>query len=116
MSDEPPARPSHKRMQTHVNRGLAWIGIASTLVGVLDVVAIIVILNLWISPDEYGIATNAVWLFPLLDQATDLGLSGAVIQKDDHSESTISTVFWINVAVGGLLFLLCAGAAPLLAA
>ena len=104
-----------KRMDTHVNRGLAWIGIASSLVGVLDLLAILIILNTWISAEEYGIATKCVWIFPILDQATDLGLSAAVIQRDDHSESKISTVFWINMGLALLLFLVIAVFAPILA-
>jgi O-antigen/teichoic acid export membrane protein len=105
-----------KRMDTHVNRGLAWIGVASSLVGILDLLAILIILNTWISAEEYGIATKCVWIFPILDQATDLGLSAAVIQRDDHSESKISTVFWINMGLALLLFLLIAVFAPILAA
>ena len=104
-----------KRMDTHVNRGLAWIGIASSLVGVLDLVAILVILNTWISAEEYGIATKCIWIFPILDQATDLGLSAAVIQRDDHSDSKISTVFWINLGTAALLFTVIVIVAPIVA-
>ncbi|MBL9013572.1 MAG: oligosaccharide flippase family protein [Myxococcales bacterium] len=104
-----------KRMDTHVNRGLAWIGVASSLVGVLDLLAILIILNTWISAEEYGIATKCVWIFPILDQATDLGLSAAVIQRDDHSESKISTVFWINTGIALFLFAVIAVFAPILA-
>ena len=64
-----------------VNRGLAWIGLASSLVGVLDFVAILVLLAFWITPEQYGTATLAVAAFPILDQLTDLGLSAAVIQR-----------------------------------
>jgi len=102
-------------MSTHVNRGLAWIGIASSLVGVLDLLAILVILNTWISTKEYGIATMCIWIFPILDQATDLGLSAAVIQRDDHSESKISTVFWINLGTALLLFAVLVLLAPVVA-
>src|SRR5881394_2647388 len=104
-----------KRMDTHVNRGLAWIGIASSLVGVLDLLAILIILNTWISAEDYGIATKCVWIFPILDQATDLGLSAAVIQRDDHSPSKISTVFWINLGTALLLFLVILVLAPIVA-
>ena len=104
-----------QRMSTHVNRGLAWIGIASSLVGVLDLLAILVILNTWISTKEYGIATMCIWIFPILDQATDLGLSAAVIQRDDHSESKISTVFWINLGTALLLFAVLVLLAPIVA-
>jgi len=67
-------------IRREVNRGLSWVGLASTLVSLLDFVAIILILRFWIRTDEYGIATKAVWVFPILDLATDLGLSAAVIR------------------------------------
>jgi O-antigen/teichoic acid export membrane protein len=116
MTEEPPPRPSQKRMTDHVNRGLAWVGIASSLVGVYDFLALLIILNHWVSPDDYGIATLAVWIYPILDQATDLGLSAAVIQRDDHDPDKISTVFWINLTLAALLFVALALIAPLVGA
>ena len=113
MTEEPPPRPSQKRMQANVNRGLAWTGVASSLVGLYDILALLIILNTWISPDEYGIATLAVWIYPILDQATDLGLSAAVIQRDDHDPDKISTVFWINLTLATLLFIALAAIAPI---
>ena len=104
-----------KRMSTNVNRGLAWIGVASSLVGVLDIVAIVLILNFWISKTEYGIATMCIWIFPILDQATDLGLSAAVIQRDDHDEVKISTVFWMNLMIAAAMFVVLVIGAPIAA-
>lgn len=101
---------------SRVNRGVAWIGLASTLVGLLDTVAIILILALWVSPSEYGIAANVVWLFPVLDQTTDLGMSAAVIQRDDHDEHKLSTVFWLNLGIALALVGVLALVGPLLAA
>ncbi len=103
------------RLGRRVNRGLAWVGIGSALVAVLDIVAILLILSFWISPTEYGVATKAVWIFPILDQATDLGLSAAVVQREDHDEDTISTVFWLNLTIALALFAILAVGAPVLA-
>jgi teichuronic acid exporter len=100
---------------TRVNRGLAWLGIGSAMVAVLDIVSMLLILSFWISPDQYGIATKAVWIFPILDQATDLGLSAAVVQRDDHDHDTLSTVFWLNVTIALGLFAILALAAPIVA-
>jgi PST family polysaccharide transporter/lipopolysaccharide exporter len=116
MSEQPPVRESHKRMATDVSRGIAWIGVASSLVGILDLIAILVILNHWIDAKDYGIATLAVWIYPILDQATDLGLSAAVIQRDDHDEVKISTVFWINLITAGSVFLVLLTFAPMITA
>jgi O-antigen/teichoic acid export membrane protein len=104
-----------QRMSAHVSRGLAWLGFASTAVGLLDLVALLIILNNWVSGEEYGIATLCIWMFPLLDQATDLGLSAALIQRDDHTEERVSTVFWVNVLLSTALFALLAVLAPIVA-
>jgi O-antigen/teichoic acid export membrane protein len=100
-------------MATSVHRGIAWIGVASSLVGVLDLLAILIILNNWVDAKDYGIATLAVWIYPILDQATDLGLSAAVIQREDHDEVKISTVFWINLITAGALFVILLAFAPI---
>jgi PST family polysaccharide transporter/lipopolysaccharide exporter len=99
-----------------ISRGLAWIGLASTLVGLLDLAAQVIILHFFISPEDYGVAALAVTLFPVLDQATDLGLSSAVIQRDDHSPEKIATVFWLNVIMSAVLFAGLAVGAPRYAA
>lgn len=114
---EPPVRDSHKRMASSLNRGLAWIGVASSLVAILDLVALLIILNNWVDEKEYGIVALAGWIYPILDQATDLGLSAAVVQRDDHDDAKISTVFWINLMTAGSLFVvLLAFAPPLMSA
>jgi O-antigen/teichoic acid export membrane protein len=102
-----------KRMSTNVSRGLAWLGVASTAVGLLDIIALLIILNNWVSREELGIATLCLWMFPLLDQATDLGLSAALIQRDDHTPERVSTVFWVNVLLSTVLFLVLLGLAPI---
>jgi polysaccharide transporter, PST family len=99
-----------------IGRGLAWIGLANTLVGVLDLAAQVIILHLFLSAYEYGVAALAIALFPLLDQATDMGgLAAAVIQRDDHSPDKIATVFWLNVLLSGALFGVLVLTAPLYA-
>src|SRR5215470_3981976 len=101
-----------EQQKRKIEKGLAWIGLASTLVGLLDLAAQVILLHLFISAEEYGIAALAVTLFPLLDQATDLGLSSAVIQRDDHSPEKIATVFWLNLAMSAVLRGALALAAP----
>ncbi len=99
---------------TRVTRGLAWIGLATAVVGVLDVVALVLLLSLWLSPEQYGIAVLATSLFPLLDVVTDLGLSGAVIQRSDHSQEQLSTLFWVNLGLSSVFVLVLLVASPAL--
>jgi O-antigen/teichoic acid export membrane protein len=99
-----------------LNRGIAWIGLASSLVAILDAFALLLILRTWISPAEFGVATLVVTIFPILDLATDMGLSSAVIQRDDHTPERIATVFWLNLALSLVLAALLWPAGQLLAA
>ena len=95
-------------LQTSVNRSVAWVGVASSLVGVLDTLAFFILVSFWISPAQLGVAVLATSLFPVLDQATDLGLTAAVIQRDDHTRDRVSTVFWLNLFMSLVMFLLLA--------
>ncbi len=92
-------------MRTRVNRGLAWVGVASSMVGLFDLIAFFILVSFWITREQVGIAYLAVSLFPLLDIITDLGLSAAVIQREDHTEERVSTVFWLNLIMSLLLSL-----------
>lgn len=94
---------SDPQMRRRVSKSLSWVGMASTVVSILDFVAIILILRFWLSKEEYGIAVKAAWMFAILDYATDLGLSAAVIQRDDHTEDKLSTVFWTNLAISAVM-------------
>lgn len=99
----PPVIEDDAQLKRRVSKSLSWVGMASTVVSILDFVAIILLLNFWLSKEEYGIAVMATWIFTILDYATDLGLSAAVIQRDDHTEDKLSTVFWANVLLSVVL-------------
>src|SRR5690606_13233467 len=110
------ASESSDDIRLSVNRGLAWVGLASSMVGVLDILATLLIVTFWVPTHEIGIAVYAFSLFPVLDIATDLGLAAAVIQRDDHSERRISTIFWLNFGMSLFLFsFLALGLGPFMA-
>lgn len=77
-------------------------------------VASVTVLARMISPDDYGLYTM---VFAVLGVATvlgDFGLSMAAVQAQDISQGQRSNLFWTNVALGVLLFLIVVIAAPLL--
>jgi O-antigen/teichoic acid export membrane protein len=59
----------------------------------------------------YGTATTGI-----LGLLKDAGLSAASVQRASITRAQTSTLFWINLAVGGLLATFCVGLAPALAA
>jgi O-antigen/teichoic acid export membrane protein len=62
------------------------------------------------SAAEFGIVMMAVPIYSILDAIADLGVTSALIQRDDHTPERVSTVYWFNVLVSfGLFGLLCIG-------
>lgn len=102
-------------LERTLKKRLAWVGAASSAVALLDIFALILILKFWVDVDVYGIATVVVTLFGALELAAELGLSAAVIQRDQHSEDQLSTLFWWNVIFGIAVYAAVFAAAPWMA-
>jgi teichuronic acid exporter len=87
-----------------INRGLAWVGMAASLVAVLDLVGTLLILRLWVTQAEYGIATTVVTMFGALELASELGIAAAIVARRGHSQRQLSTLFWLNLMLGCGMF------------
>lgn len=98
-----------------LNRGIAWVGLAASMVALLDIIALVLILKFWVSRADYGIATVVVTLFWALEAASEAGLAAAIIQKDGQTEERISTLFWLNIMFGATFFVLVYAGAPYMA-
>lgn len=81
-----------------IRRGTAWVGIASGLSGVLDVITTVTCLWLWLSPAELGIATLAGALLPVLERFASLGMTAAMVRQADGDRRALSTMQWIALA------------------
>jgi len=81
-----------------LGRGIAWVGIASGLSGILDLVTTVTCLWLWLSPADLGVATLAGALLPVLERFAGLGMSAAMVRQGDGDRRALSTMLWIGVA------------------
>jgi O-antigen/teichoic acid export membrane protein len=78
-----------------IRRGTAWVGIASGLSGILDLVTTVTCLWLWLSPAELGVATLAGAILPVLERFAGLGMPAAMVRQDDGDRRALSTMLWI---------------------
>jgi PST family polysaccharide transporter len=76
----------------------------------------IAILARLLLPEDFGLIAMVMALTSILDGFRDFGLSAATVQRPDISHRQITNLFWLNVAVGTILALIVATAAPLIAA
>ena len=99
----------HAGIRARADRGAAWVGAASVVLGVLDLLSTLICLWLWVSTAEFGAATLAIALFPILDRLGGMGLSAAVVREADDDSVAHATIFWlglgVSVAVGVALLL-----------
>jgi PST family polysaccharide transporter len=69
-----------------------------------------------LSPEDFGLQGMAVAMTGFLALFRDAGLSAVTVQRDKISRDQVSTLFWINAAVGVLLALVLVLAAPAISA
>ncbi|HXR17374.1 MAG TPA: lipopolysaccharide biosynthesis protein [Terriglobales bacterium] len=74
-----------------------------------------VVLARLLTPADFGLVAMVATITGLGQAFADLGLSEATIQRKEITHNQVSTLFWINVAIGLALMLLTAALAPVLA-
>ncbi len=65
-----------------------------------------------LNPDDFGVLAMATIFYGWVELFTDFGLGQSIIQKKEVSKVQTSTIFWINIFMGILLFILFYAAAP----
>jgi O-antigen/teichoic acid export membrane protein len=67
-----------------------------------------------LTPTEFGLVAMVTAVTGVFDLFRDGGLSAAAVQQVNVTKEQQSALFWVNMAIGGALTLLCLLAAPLL--
>ena len=73
------------------------------------------VLARFLSPSDFGLVGMLVVFTLIGNTLTESGFSQALIRERDIPHSTLSTVFWTNVVLSLLIYLLLYAAAPLIA-
>jgi O-antigen/teichoic acid export membrane protein len=81
---------------------------------VLQSISTVVLARL-LTPIDFGLVAMVTSITAIAGGFADLGLTEATIQRKEISHNQVSTLFWINAAVGLLFMLLTAAMAPVLA-
>lgn len=76
----------------------------------------VVILARLLNPEDFGLMAMVTVVTGVYGLFTTGGLSLATVQKATITDEQISTLFWINLLIGGVLGSLCVATAPVLVA
>src|SRR5689334_17839115 len=99
-----------------LGRGTAWVGIASGLSGILDLITTVTCLWLWLSPADLGIATLAGAMLPVLERLAGVGMSSAMVRQGDGDRRALSTLLWVGVASSLVVLAAVIGVGPVVGA
>lgn len=116
-------RPEHELRTDHLThdigrrtvRGGVFLFTAQGVKVAAQFGAVIVLTRL-LPPAAFGLVAMTAALNAILEPLKELGLSSATIQKPDITHAQVSTLFWINAAVGAFIALTLILAAPAIAA
>jgi PST family polysaccharide transporter len=100
-------------LKTRTIRGALASGAAQGLSFVLRTGSMILMARL-LFPQDFGLFGMVVAFTGFLGLFRDFGLSMASVTRASVTEDQLSTLFWLNVAVGGVLAAVCAAVAPFL--
>ena len=96
-----------------VARSTAWVAAASGALGILDLISTLLCIRLWVSAADFGAATLAIAVFPILDRLGGMGF-GAVLVRDG-AKADEDSVFWSNLAAACGVLIVASAARPIVA-
>ena len=95
-------------------RGVLWTGTGSAVTTTLQFIQWAVLARL-LAPEDFGLMSMAMIVIGMADAFTDMGVSSAIIHRRDATRRQLSSLYWLNIVLGVVVFLLVAGLSPMIA-
>lgn len=103
-----------KSLKEQATNGVIWSAIERFSVQGIQFVLSIIIARL-VSPSEYGLIAMLGIFIAIAQIFVDSGFSNALIQKKDRTETDFSTVFYFNIVISLIVYLLLFACSHLIA-
>lgn len=94
-----------KQMSDHkaaVTTGLKWTSLSSIYIAIMQV-AQLVVLTHYVSPTDFGIVAILMIVVGFIQTFLDMGLSNAIIQRQEISREQFASLYWLNVMTAMIL-------------
>lgn len=101
-------------LRKDVATGVRWTGISAAVVLVTVTISRIILANL-LSPEDFGLFGMILPVVVFLQTFADMGISFAIIYRQDVTSQQLSSLYWSNLLLGLLGFIIMLTVAPLVA-
>lgn len=101
-------------LKQNVISGVKWTSFSTIITTIIQLLQLS-ILTRFLEPDAFGLMALVMVVIGFSQAFADMGISNAIIHKQDISQEQLSTLYWVNVIAGIILFLILIAIAPLVA-
>jgi O-antigen/teichoic acid export membrane protein len=100
-------------IRNQVISSVKWTTISSLVTNIIGLVQLM-ILTRYLLPSDFGLIAIAMVAIGFSELFIDIGISNAIIFKQDITANQLSTLYWLNVITGFIFFILLIIIAPFL--
>jgi O-antigen/teichoic acid export membrane protein len=91
--------------------GVKWTSLSTVIVTVLQLGQLLILSRL-LRVEEFGLMAIVTIIISLIRSFADLGMTAAVIHFQETTSKQLSTLYWLNLATGILLYLIVFASNP----
>ena len=93
--------------------GVKWSGVSVGVVTALQFVDLAVLARL-LSPSDFGLMGMVMVVFGFAQAFADMGISNAIIHRQDVTKDQLSSLYWLNILSGVIVFCVVCASVPLI--
>lgn len=99
-------------LKTQAMSGIKWTSVSAVAVSVLQILQLSVLTRL-LSPHDFGLVAIVMVIIGFAQVFVDMGISNAIIYRQDTTHEQLSSLYWLNVIAGTVVFSLMVAFIPL---
>lgn len=92
-------------------KGVKWTALSSVFAVGIQLLQVVV-LSRYLDKRDFGLMAMALFVINFSQIFMDLGISNVIIQKRDINSLQLSTFYWLNILIGGIIYGFIALLAP----
>lgn len=92
--------------------GVKWTTVSTVIVSALSLIQLTVLARL-LRPSDFGIMAMAMVVIGFAQAYADMGISAAIIHRQDTTKDQMSSLYWLNVIAGVIVFFFVCAVSPL---
>lgn len=95
--------------------GAKWSGVSTAVTNTLQFITLAILARL-LSPSDFGLMGMVIVVIGFARLFADMGISNAIIYRQDATREQLSSLYWINILSGVVIFFVVNGAMPIIKA